>query len=133
MPLSFPVGLASPARAVLAGALLNRTVLQENPMISCFSKSVSLSFRCFNSTLPFQDDEIIVLMQLPDEEGIYLVRLPSPLSPLPSHVFFARDTAKVSSVVLQPHTSTSTANSRHQSSPNALPPSQMASHPDRVP
>lgn len=33
------------------------------------------SLSCFHSTLSLQDDEIIVLMQLTEEDGIYLVRL----------------------------------------------------------
>lgn len=72
-----------------------------------------------------QDDEITVLMQIPDEEGIYLVCL---LLTTPVFVHSSllrtsdRATAKASLVASQPLMFSSLASSRHPSFQSALPP-----------
>jgi hypothetical protein len=61
----------------------------------------------------WQDDSITVLMQIPEQEDVFLVCLP--LSPLPrvsisSWHFSCRDTVKASSAASRAHTFTSTQN-----------------------
>ena len=71
-------------------------------------------------------DEITVLMQLSDEDGLFLVRLLFPPTCATAHdrstLNTARATVKVSLAALWPHMFTSLGSLRHPSFQSALPP-----------
>lgn len=81
-----------------------------------------------------QGDEITVLMQLADDDGVFLVRFSPSKSVLPSkphdHSTLDRAIAKVSSAALPPLLFSSLESSKHPSSQSALPP--RPNHPVRA-
>lgn len=90
--------------------------------------------RLFSLTQTGKGDEITVLMQLSDEDGLFLVRSPpSNLSkPATAHdnSTLNRATVKVSLAALRPHMFSSPGSSRHPSFQSALPP--PLNHPVRA-
>ena len=84
-------------------------------------------------THPEQGDEITVLMQLTDEDGIFLVRFSLlPSEPTTAHVHSSSDraTVKVSLVALPPLMFSSPESSRRPLSQSVLPP--RPNHPVRA-